>query len=748
MQLQPRHTKGPVPGPDPVLRLPSRRNAWPLMVLLIGYPVWWLLGLNNLLPLALAVPMLFQLLRQGPIRLPRGTGWLLLFLLWVVVSVVALWADAPGAVPGGGPERLLVFGYRLGWYAACTIVFLWVANAREDNVSTLRVTRLLGWMFVVTVAGGLLGVLAPKFEVTSLVETLLPRSLSSNPFLQSLIHPAAANLTTFLGREEYRPIAPFDFANSWGSNLSMFLPFFLLTWFGKRAGWRVPLAPVILAASAIPIVYSMNRGLWISLGAGAAVLLVYLVIKGRARSLLVVVAAVVIAAALFSGSPLATLSSDTLDSAHSDDRRATLLTQTVASTIEGSPIIGFGSTRNLQGSFASIAGGSTPDCPACAVPPLGTQGQLWLVIFSQGLVGAGFFLMFFLSRIRAHWRARTPLELAGATILLFFMIQMFIYDTLGLPLFTIMITLGLVWRERSRTAGVTDTSRSLGDFAATGRRYMPVLLVCSLVGGIAGLALTRAQPTAYSSAVTLLLAPSPMYLSADGTEDTKTGQVTIDTEAALVQSRRTVEMVDSSLGLQDPDAVRTRISVSAAPNTLVLTLNYSDESAARSLSGAKALAEAYLSVRSDGLSQRRDQVLRALQDQLSRLQATSDTTTTPITANSQIRFAYISAVAERLHSAIDNLTMSSTTAGEVIRPASVSKVRGQPEVYIASSALIGFLAAVALALAVDFIRTHAHVAPGGRRRWPLRLVRGSRRSSSFADRALRRTGTRPFGPSQ
>ena len=743
MQLKPRHTKDPGPDREHMLRLDSRRNAWPLMVLLIGYPVWWLLGLNNLLPLALAVPMLVQLLRNGPIRLPRGTGWLLLFLLWVLVSVVALWADAPGAVSGGGPERLLVFGYRLSWYAACTIVFLWVANAREQSVSTLRVTRLLGWMFVVTVAGGLLGVLAPKFEFTSLVETLLPRSLSSNSFLQSLIHPAAANLTTFLGREEYRPIAPFDFANSWGSNLSMFLPFFLLTWFGKRAGWRAPLAPVILAVSAVPIVYSMNRGLWASLGAGAVVLLVYLAVKGRARSLLVVVAAVGIAAALFASSPLATLSGDTLDSAHSDDRRGTLLTQTVASTIEGSPIIGFGSTRNVQGSFASIAGGSTPGCPACAVPPLGTQGQLWLVIFSQGFVGAGFFLLFFLSRIRAHWRARTPLELAGATILLFFVIQMFIYDTLGLPLFTIMIALGLVWRERSRTVGVADTSRSLGDFLAVGKRYVPVVVVCSLVGGAAGLAMTLAQPPAYASNVTLLLAPSPMYLSSDGTEDTKTGQITIDTEAALVLSRRTVEMVDSSLRLQDPDALRSRISISAAPNTLVLTLNYSDVSAARSLAGAKALAEAYLSVRSDGLSQRRDQVLRALQDQLVRLQATSDTSTTPITANSQVRFAYISGVAERLHAAIDNLSMSTTTAGEVIRPATVSKVRGQPEVYIASAALIGFLTAAALALVIDFVRSHGDVIPR-RRPWPGRIISGSRGLASSANRALRRTGAPPF----
>ncbi|MCZ2402943.1 hypothetical protein IV498_07030 [Paenarthrobacter sp. Z7-10] len=712
---QPRSTESS-PERAALTRPESRTNSWPLMVLLLGYPLWWILGLSDLLPLALAVPMLRMLLRNRPVRLPRGTGWFLLFMLWVIVSGVALWADAPGAVPGGGPERLLVFAYRLAWYAACAIAFLWIANARENSVSTLRVTRLLGWMFVVTVAGGLLGIVAPTFQITSMVEALLPRSLASNSFLQTLVHPAAANMTTFLGRVEYRPIAPFDFANSWGSNLSLYLPFFLLTWFGKRAGWRRVCAPIVLAASAWPIVYSMNRGLWISLGAGAVVVLIYLILKGRGRILLVVVATLGIAVALFISSPLATRSSDTIDSAHSDDRRGTLLTQTVASTVEGSPILGFGSTRNVQGSFASIAGGSTPDCPACSVPPLGTQGHLWLVIFSQGLVGAFFFVMFFLSRIWVHWRSRNPLELAGATILLFFFIQMFVYDTLGMPLFTIMIALGLVWRERSRIDGVAATSICMADFSILRRRYLPFLLACTLAGGTIGTAMAATRPTSYAAEVTLLLAPAPVYLASDGTEDPKSGQITIDTEAALVLSRRTMELVDGSLKLSDPDALRSRIRISAAPNTQVLTLGYSDASSARALSGAKALAEAYLGVRGEGLAQRRDQVLRALQEQLARLESTKDPTTTPITANSQVRFAYIAGVAERLRSAIDNLSISTTAAGEVIRPANVSKVRGQPEVDIASSALIGFLLAAALVVTVNFIRVHGGGGIAGSRR--------------------------------
>ena len=56
------------------------RNAWPLAALVIGLPLWWVLGLVELAPIALAVPMAVQLLRRRTIHLPGGFGWWLLFL--------------------------------------------------------------------------------------------------------------------------------------------------------------------------------------------------------------------------------------------------------------------------------------------------------------------------------------------------------------------------------------------------------------------------------------------------------------------------------------------------------------------------------------------------------------------------------------------------------------------------------------------------------------------------------------------
>jgi hypothetical protein len=447
-------------GAPPRLRpLTARRRGfrirygpdWPLMVLIIGFPLWWLLGLSEILVFVLAVPMAWQLVRRDKVVVPRGFGWWLLFLLWVLVGLPLLFIDAPNGVPGGGGGRVPVFLYRVLWYLACTTILLWVGNLNERDLPTRRVLRLLGWMFVVTTAGGLLGVFAPHFELTSLVEMLLPRSVATNPFVKALAHPQAAEIQNVLGPDLARPIAPFAYANSWGSNFALTLPFFLVGWLGSEGGWRRRVAPLVLLASAIPVIYGLNRGLWFCLGLGAVVLAIRLAFSGRVWALVALGAALVLGMGLIFASPLGTLLVERLEHGHSNSRRGELLVTTVKSTIEGSPVAGFGSTRRVQGSFDSIAGGSTPDCRACGVPPLGTQGQIWLVIFSQGLGGLVFFLAFFVSQFARYWRSRTVLQTIGTVILLFYSVQLFIYDTLGWPLFIIMIAIGLMWRERWRT---------------------------------------------------------------------------------------------------------------------------------------------------------------------------------------------------------------------------------------------------------------------------------------------------------
>jgi hypothetical protein len=660
---------------------------WPITVLFAGFPLWWALGLASLLPLALALPMAASLLRRRPLYVPRGFGWWLIFMVCVVLSVAMNFVDAPGAVPGGGPSRLIVFAFRLAWYTACTIVLVWVANLDEDELPTRVVVRLMAWMFVVTVAGGLLGVFVPNFEFTAPIELLLPGGLRSNEFVKSLVHPAAAAVQTVLGDPSPRPIAPFAFANSWGANLSMFLPFFLIGWLARDAGWRRLAAPAVLAAAAIPIVLSLNRGLWMSLALGVAFYILRLVLSGKLKAIIGAVVVVVLGGMLVLVSPLGDMVSNRLENPHSNDRRGELLVDTVVSTVEGSPVLGFGGTRDVQGSFASIAGGS-PDCPACSVPPLGTQGQIWLVIFSQGLVGTFAFCAFYASQFLQHWRSRTPVQAVGVCLLLFFGLQLFVYDTLGHPMYTMMIAIGLMWRERS-SRHAQPMGRSLEEMWAQLRRYVRLIAVLAVLGAVVGgVAAYRWEPQ-YRATAPVLLAPSPLYLDADSGQRPR--EITIDTEASMVFAEDAITRVREVVGLPATAPVRDWIQVTAPTSTRVLEITVRSDRPRLAERVADAAAAAYLEVRSEYLAQRREQAQSRLELQLAVVAGTDVQVERPTDEDGG---TYTVLAEDELRQALRELSLTSTEPGNQLRAAVAKPVRKQVEVPIVSGALIGILLAL------------------------------------------------------
>jgi hypothetical protein len=698
-------TPPPAPQPQPPPR-PSAFSSWPLTLLVAGFPLWWLLGLGAFLPVAMAVPMAWQLARTRSIRLPRGTGWWVLFLVWVVASVTTLWVDAPGAVPGGGLSRLLVYGFRLAWYLACTVVLVWMANADEESVPTRRVIGLLGWMFVITVLGGLLGTFAPRLSFTSLVELLLPGSLTSNAFLRELIHPEVATASSFLGYEQYRPTAPFPFANSWGANLAIFLPFFLVSWLRRGSGWRRLVAPVVLAAAALPIVYSLNRALWGALAAGAVYAVGRLALRGHLKGFLVTLGVLTLVAAAFAASPLADETATRLDKAHSNERRAQLLTLTVTSTLEGSPVAGFGSTRDVQGGFASIAAGSTPECPACGVPPLGTQGLLWTVIFAQGLVGAALFLAFLARSLAVSWRSRTTVETLATVSLLFFAITLPVYDTLGMPLLSVMLALGLAWRERATAHPEQD--QMLATARAWLVRHRGTLIGITAVGLAVGVALAAQQPVVHTAKTSLLLTPVPVSLDPDTGAARRSGAITIDTEAALVVSASTLSAITDDPVAQD--RLRSRISVTAPPRSDVLTIHVEDTDADRAVRTADIIARSYLAVRQEYLALRREQVLRSLEDQLASVVSLG----TPLQGSAED--ADIALSESRLREYIDQVERTPTAAGELLRAAASRRSRAEVEVPLVSATLLGLLAAVAVAGVSPRMHPPVHPSTGRPRR--------------------------------
>lgn len=432
------------------------RPGWQLWALYALFPLWWVLGLSHFIFLVLAVPMAWELVRRRPVLAPTGFGLWLLFLVVVASGALLLWVVPPGTVPVHGAGKLVTFTYRLIWYAAITIVALYVLNMPERELSTEKVMRLLGLMFVYTTIGGLAGLLLPNTSFPSLVELVFP---VSNDFFLSLVHPSLATTSDFLGYDQPRPSAPFSYANAWGNNLGLFLPFFVGSWLRRDAGWRRPVGAVVLVAAFVPIAYSLNRGLWAGLIAAVVLMAFRLALMGRVRVLQVTAALLIVGGVIFVASPLYDTVTLRVNTPHSDERRATVAEEVISKTVALSPVLGYGDTRAVSGSFASIAGAETPDCHQCEAPPLGTQGFMWRLIFTTGLLGAFFFLAFVVGQLVRFFSARDPVALVCCSVIFLGLLFSFVYDSLESPLFTMMIAIGLLNRRFVR-AGQVATSVS------------------------------------------------------------------------------------------------------------------------------------------------------------------------------------------------------------------------------------------------------------------------------------------------
>ncbi|MFC4122200.1 hypothetical protein [Nonomuraea zeae] len=419
-----------------------RGPAWPIGALLVGYPVWWALGFGGLSVIVLAVPMAVVLWRRRPIKVPRGFGLWLLLLAGYLISALMLAEMPPGTYGELGPGRIAGYAMRLALYASILIMVLYLGNLTERELPQLRLVRMLGVLFVTTVAGGLLGVLFPAFAFTSPMELLLPGWVSENSFVQNLIHPTAAQTQKVLGYASPRPEAPFEWANAWGSNVSVLLVWFVVGWWVHGGPRQKIFVAVSIALAAVPVVYSLNRGLWIGLGLAV----VYLIVRVGGRTRVALCGAVAAGALVFALSPLASLVAQRLDKPHSNDIRAFTVSATVAAAGH-SPVIGFGNTRNATGNHRTITTGKTQWCGGCGHPPLGSDGQLWLLIITQGFTGAALYVAFFLGAIRRHWRDRSPIGLAGVLVMGLVLLYMFIYDGLVTPLSLYLISFALLWRN-------------------------------------------------------------------------------------------------------------------------------------------------------------------------------------------------------------------------------------------------------------------------------------------------------------
>jgi len=408
--------------------LPRRpMSGWPVLVLFLGFPIWWLLGLAGFIWPLLAIPMVFWLLMKRPILAPRGILIWLAFLAWVLASATQL----------SGTERAMGYLWRLSLYGSATVLMLYVFNMPEDRLPTGRLVKLMAAFWAIVVAGGYLGVLAPTLSLTSPLERILPAELQDNALISAWVHPASAQIHDFLGYEIARPSAPFPYTNDWGASFGLLVPFVLLAWSRWSSSRGRLLALALMVASVVPVVLSLNRGLWISLSVGLVYAAFRLAFAGRERALVVLICVVVVGGSLVFLTPLREVIDARLRTGHSNEGRATLYEEASRAAL-ASPLFGFG---------APMPSEWKPN-----VPLVGTQGLVWTVLVSHGFVGAGLLIAWFLQAFWRTRRAASDVSFWCHVMLLMALIQLIVYDMLPTQLHIMMLGIAIAFRELAKPA--------------------------------------------------------------------------------------------------------------------------------------------------------------------------------------------------------------------------------------------------------------------------------------------------------
>ena len=360
-----------------------RLPVWPLFAMFGMLPVWWGLGIFYFAWPLMGVALLALLTVRGSIRLPAGTALWLIFLGIVAVSGTQL-------------ERvtsLLTFGLRLGHLGTGLIVGVYVYNLVRDGTSWRRVTNPLALYFLGMVALGWLGVLVPSLSLPSPFELALPQSVASERYIQDITHLDATEFNRLSANPIYRPTAPYPYTNNWGTAYCFLVPFVLAYLMSVRRGPVRAALLVALPFSLVPAFLTLNRGMFIGLGAGVLYLMGREALKGRIRMLVPIAGLLVVGWFVTLFIPVVALVTNRTSTTDTNKDRFDLYAQTWAALMR-SPLLGFGQPGSVDTTHAA--------------EPLGTQGMVWQLLYSHGIPATFCFFLLLLVLARRMSAAVTP----------------------------------------------------------------------------------------------------------------------------------------------------------------------------------------------------------------------------------------------------------------------------------------------------------------------------------------------------
>ena len=386
-------------------------------------PIFWLMGLGYFTFVIAAAPMGIALLTMKPIRFPKGFGIWFLYVLWMLASAVTLQPIF---------TRYASFGLRIGPTIAATIIFLYIYNLPQKYLPTGRVLGVIAFLFLFTaILGGYLGLLLGETTFPTLLSQVLPRSILTNEFVGVVIQPPFAQTQDFLGFPINRPSFPYSFSNDWAATLAP-ATFAAIAAAGRARRLRRWL-PFFALLATVPMIVSANRGLWIALIGAVLYVAARNASTGKFLQAGVILVSLVVAGMLILVSPLGEIAFERSTTDHSTQSRGDIYTQ-VIDAVPDSPVLGFGAPIKNPIPFR---------------PAIGTHGNFWTALFSQGIPGATFYTSFWvLMSVKTGRRIRNQEQLLLHLAVLTSLPTMFYYDHLPAALPIMMMCLAVFFRDQ------------------------------------------------------------------------------------------------------------------------------------------------------------------------------------------------------------------------------------------------------------------------------------------------------------